>query len=108
MGLDVWPSSWGGAALGEDSPNIFGLINTLFLHYVLDNDFWVNSPNADWCCHPMLTAAGILGAYCRLRGPVQCFAGYCDVKYGHLLEGEKQKGVIVNTCKEFNLLPLHK
>ena len=41
-------------------------------------------------------------------GPVQCFAGYCDVKYGHLLEGEKQKGVIVNTCKEFNLLPPQK
>ena len=40
--------------------------------------------------------------------PVQCFAGYCDVKYGHLLEGEKQKGVIVNTCKEFNLLPPQK
>ena len=40
--------------------------------------------------------------------PVQCFAGYCDVKYGHLLEGEKQKGVIINTCKEFNLLPPHK
>ena len=28
-------------------------------------------------------------------GPVQCFAGYCDVKYGNLLEGEKQKGVII-------------
>ena len=43
-----------------------------------------------------------------LPPPVQCFAGYCDVKYGHLLEGEKQKGVIINTCKEFNLLPPHK
>ena len=46
--------------------------------------------------------------YRQQRIPVQCFAGYCDVKYGDLLEGEKQKGVIVNTCKEFNLLPPHK
>ena len=40
--------------------------------------------------------------------PVQCFAGYFDIEYGHLLDGEKQKGVIINTCKEFNLLPLTK
>ena len=30
------------------------------------------------------------------RGPVQCFAGYSDIKYGHLLNGEKQKGVMIN------------
>ena len=30
------------------------------------------------------------------RGPVQCFAGYYDIKYAHLLDGEKQKGVIIN------------
>ena len=41
-------------------------------------------------------------------GPVQCFAGYFDIEYGHLLDGEKQMGVIINTCKEFNLLPLNK
>ena len=35
--------------------------------------------------------------------PVQCFAGYFDIEYGHLLDGEKQMGVIINTCKEFNL-----
>ena len=40
--------------------------------------------------------------------PVQCFAGYFDIEYGHLLDGEKQMGVIINTCKEFNLLPLNK
>ena len=40
--------------------------------------------------------------------PVQCFAGYFDIEYGHLLDGEKQMGVIINTCKEFNLLPLTK
>ena len=34
-----------------------------------------------------------------LTGPVQCFAGYCDVKYGHLLEGEKQKGVIIKPIR---------
>ena len=28
---------------------------------------------------------------------VQCFAGYYDIKYGNLLDGEKQKGVIINT-----------
>ena len=39
---------------------------------------------------------------------VQCFAGYFDIEYGHLLDGEKQMGVIINTCKEFNLLPLNK
>ena len=38
--------------------------------------------------------------------PVQCFA--FDIEYGHLLDGEKQMGVIINTCKEFNLLPLNK
>ena len=39
---------------------------------------------------------------------MQCFAGYYDIKYGHLLEGEKQMGIIINTCKEFNLHPLPK
>ena len=39
---------------------------------------------------------------------VQCFAGYYDIKYGHLLEGEKQMGIIINTCKEFNLHTLPK
>ena len=24
------------------------------------------------------------------RGPVQCFTGYYDIKYGHLWDGEKQ------------------
>ena len=27
---------------------------------------------------------------------VQCFAGYFDIEYGHLLDGEKQMGVIIN------------
>ena len=39
---------------------------------------------------------------------VQCFAGYFDIEYGHLLDGEKQMGVIINTCKEFNLYHLTK
>ena len=26
---------------------------------------------------------------------VQCFAGYFDIEYGHLLDGEKQMGVII-------------
>ena len=41
-------------------------------------------------------------------GSVLCFAWYYDIKYGHLLEGEKQMGIIINTCKEFNLHPLPK
>ena len=51
----------------------------------------------------------LLAAGCTiLHEPVQCFAGYFDIEYGHLLDGEKQMGVIINTCKEFNLLPLAK
>jgi len=30
-----------------------------------------------------------------LLGPVQCFAGYFYIEYGHLLDGEKQMGVII-------------
>ena len=60
---------------------------------------------------PFFSSLGIMDEVVREAFwllPVQCFAGYFDIEYGHLLDGEKQMGVIINTCKEFNLLPLTK
>ena len=38
---------------------------------------------------------------------MQCFAGYYDIKYGHLLEGEKQMGVIINNYTFYTMITIN-
>ena len=43
--------------------------------------------------------------FSNLPQPVQCFAGYFDIEYGHLLDGEKQMGVISSEGALYVILP---